>query len=282
MSWKKQDTKQTSWLNLNPQNHLCHSFTQRNIIFIYILWTETKDSKNKLSVRRHFLLHWKTKKFWRFENLTFDLTVLCFPDNCKIIVCCVGPIYRFFISQLKSQEQFLPIIEVVELIFVSGMWQADWGKGRNPPMRNTAEHRDRIYSRQKSLKQIKAGRGRLQPQNPYETIRFFRWERTTRDPTHHSKQGKPKGFCPDCLLYLHGIFQLSYLTFLRQALVRLTAQCYSNSLNIFNKKPGVRCQLRDWGCICFCLLLPAYPTSQRRKTGHTSIHRSNTCTSAME
>lgn len=116
------------------------------------------------------------------------------------------------------------------------MWQADWGKGRNPPMRNTAEHRDRIYSRQKSLKQIKAGRGRLQHQNPYETIRFFRWERTTRDPTHHSKQGKPKGFCPDCFLYLQGIFQLSYLTFLRQALVRLTAQCYSNSFNIFNKK----------------------------------------------
>lgn len=192
------------------------------------------------------------------------------------------PYIVFFISQLKSQESFFPIIEAVELIFVSGMWQADWGKGRNPHMRIIVQHRDVIYSRQKSLKQTKQAEAGFRILRNGRIIQVVKNHKRSPCPTHHSKQDKPKGLCPEGLLYLWGIFQLNYFIFLRPALVRLTAQCYSNSFNLFNKEPGVRCQLRDWSGICFCLLLPAYPTSQRRKTGHTSIHRSNTCTSAME
>lgn len=164
------------------------------------------------------------------------------------------------------------------------MSQGDWGKGGNPHMRIIAEDRDVIYSRQKSLKQTKhaeAGFNIRILQNS-KIIQVVKNHKRSSCPTHHSKQGKPKGFCPEGLLYLQRTFQLNYFV-LRPPLVRLTAQCYSNSFNLFNKEPGVHCQLRDWNCICFCLLLPAHLTRQRRKTGRTSIHtRSNTCTSAME
>lgn len=169
-----------------------------------------------------------------------------FLTTAKSLYAVQVPHTVFFHQALKPQESFLPTTEVVQLIFVSGMSQGDWGKGGNPHMRIIAEDRDVIYSRQKSLKQTKhaeAGFNIRILQNS-KIIQVVKNHKRSSCPTHHSKQGKPKGFCPEGLLYLQGTFQLNYFV-LRPPLVRLTAQCYSNSFNLFNKEPGVHCQLRD-------------------------------------
>lgn len=118
-----------------------------------------------------------------------------------------------------------------------------------------------MQDRQKRLKQRKQRQASASkyPQN----CKIIHVGKDPRIP--HSKQSKPKKFCPGSLFSLTGI--LHPRLFLSHHLLYIfrSSTSKTNSFNLANKEQVAHCQLKDWGCTWFCLLLPAYHTIQSKE-----------------